>query len=263
MRIGALMSSRPMLVLLSVAIAIIVGACAPASSTAGDSTAPEQDVIESPTPTPTLSTADIRELLKEATPGFDDLPIGFSLVEELFVANEEAARDALEGQATALDNYDLWGRGMGYVAAYEGTSGIIEIVGAEYYRSASGAESAFDWSPPEMTREKYVAESLAEMFDLGLNFGTDPNFELSRISFPQLGDQSVGYQVIGYLRSGSRGDSIFLRSITMLAVEIRVGNLTGLTFVYPPSGEDESRPAIETLETVARSFERGLKAAAD
>ena len=213
-----------------------------------------------PTPTPTLSPEQIRELLAQTALDLSDLPRGYKLADSgVYLSNEEAAKLSRLGQLVLLPKYEEWGRVMGYSISYR-RGGIVLLNTVDLYRDSAGAISSLEWFPPEYpTHEEYLADKFVfgSIEELGIVLSA-LEVKVEEIAFPKFGDLSSAFKV-------SPVDPFGL-SLFSIHAECQVQDrIVGCAAMVDPDpgrmmGIDlTEEPSPENLEDVARALDRKMQ----
>jgi hypothetical protein len=240
-------------------IALAVGAMALGSACGGG----EEGGQAGPTPAATPALADRAELealLKSMVLGLEDLPSGFTLQEEKFETNGEAAVDYPDGMEQGLADYARWGRLLGYQATYaRGVSlatvvtgeTIIMMVGATLCEKPEGASEAMAKSKDRLLDPEEQAKFLEEFKKENPDW-TDPQF--APMSFADVGDDTFAYQLTG--KVGSAESGLEVTAIVQFVV-VRRGRAIG---TVATSAVQEPAP-VQELEGIARKLDQRMKEA--
>jgi len=156
----------------------------------------DEEGSDVPTDRPTLEAT-----LRSIAPTLDDLPSGFALQDpgEAFTDNEEAAETDPEGKQAALDNYNEWGRLLGYRASYmtndpigtfmKGGTATVTVT-LSLFRTAEGAADAMEWG-------RGIASDASRAMAMtpgAISMETEP------MSFPTIGDETLAARFTGKIR---------------------------------------------------------------
>lgn len=248
----------------------VLGACGgdgeeliPTSSPAASPGATRVVPQTSPSPMPTLpaeSREEVEALIKSMALTLEDLPSGFTLDEEKFTTNEEAAKDYPDGEEQGLADYVRWHRLLGYEATYSTapslatlmTGGTIGIrIDIAIFQDARGASEAMArgkerLSDPE-ERERLIQQFQEENPEFH-------NVEFEPMSFAQVGDDTAAFQVTGEL---SDPESELEATAVYQYVVVRRGRGTGIVSIAAIQGPS----AIQELESMVRKLDQQMKEA--
>jgi hypothetical protein len=244
----------------SVAMALLFAICLTMLGGCGGDQA-ESPASPAPSPTPSVETrAELEALLKSMALTLEDLPSGFTLDEEKFETNEEAAKDYPDGEEQGLADYARWRRLLGYEASYSTevslatlmTGGTIAIqISTVLHEDSEGASEAIARVEERLSDPEQRAR-LVEEFEK-----ENPNFEdveLDLMSFAQVGDDTAAYQVAGNLRDVGSGTEV---AAVYQLVAMRRGRGLGAVMVAAAQGPSP----IEELEAMARKLDQRMKEA--
>ena len=244
--------------------AALLGGCGDGEeepTAAASPTATEEAPPSPPVPSPTLSPeerAEVEALLKSmAITPENDMPPGFTLDQEGFNTNEEAAEDYPEGEEQGLADYTRWGRLLGYRATYSTepslptmtTGGTIGIqIRLALYADSAGASAAMAEAKDRLADPERRA-GLVQQFE-----EENPQFEdvvLEPMSFGQVGDDTSGYQLTGTvvdIELGIAADAVYQ------VFSIRRGRALGAVMV----GAIHEASPIEELEAMAQKLDQRM-----
>ena len=122
------------------ALALFLAACgggddneaAPSGTTEAPATGSPAATATAAAPTAAVTIedrAEVEALLKAAALGLEDLPSGFTLDEERFTTNEEAARETSDSPGAAtLEDMNRFGRILGYEASYSQEASVSALL---------------------------------------------------------------------------------------------------------------------------------------
>jgi hypothetical protein len=234
----------------------------PSGSPAASPSATEQASPTWPAASPTLpaeTRAELEALLRSMCLKLEDLPSGFTLQEERFTTNEEAARDYLDGEEQGLADYTRWGRLLGYEATYStevslatlATGGTIYIaVRPTLFEDSKGASEAMEKAKERLSDPEEKARFVED-------FRKDSNWEdveLAPMSFAQVGDDSTAFQLTGKV---SLSESAVGVTAVAQVVAIRRGRGNGMVIVSAIQGPSP----IQELEAMVRKLDQRMKEA--
>lgn len=257
----------------SVAISLLFAACMAVLSACGGSeeelppiaspAATEEATRTSPAASPTLpleTRAEREALLKSMALTLEDLPSGFTLDEENFMTNEEAAKDYPDGEEQGLADYARWGRLLGYEATYSTevslatlmTGGTIAIwVETTIFEDSNGAEESMARNKERLSdpeeRARLVEKNKKENPDW-------EDVEFQPMSFAQVGEDTAAFQVTGKI---SDPELELEADVMAQYVAVRRGRGIGLV----AAGAIQGPPSIEELEAMARKLDQRMKEA--
>jgi hypothetical protein len=251
-------------------IALVFAICLAALSACGDGEE-EPDATGSPAASPTSlavsptlaaeSRAELEALLRSMSLKLEDLPSGFTLQEEKFTTNEEAAKDYPDGEEQGLADYARWGRLLGYEATYATqaslttlmTGGTIYIaVRPTLFEDSNGASEA-------MAKAKERVSDPEEQAKFVEDFKEDSNWEdveLAPMSFAQVGDDTTAFQLTG--RVSSSESAVKLTAVAQV-VAIRRGRGNGMVIVSAIEGPSP----IQELQAMVQKLDQRMKEALD
>jgi len=203
-----------------------------------------------------LARAQLEGLLKSMTLALEELPSGFTLDEEKFTTNEEAAEDDPEGEEKALADYSRWGRLLGYEASYLKAVSLTTLlggtfaiqVGTDIYGSSEGAKQAFEWGRERLSDPQYVEWGLETLQD------SASNLKLAPMSFAQVGDETAAFQVTGTYHAP---EPDLEAEFVIQMVAIRRDRGIGWIFTVALMGPSP----VDELEAMARKLDDRMEAA--
>jgi hypothetical protein len=216
-----------------------------------------------PTPAATPALADRAELealLKSMVLGSEDLPSGFTLQEEKFETNEEAAVDYPDGVEQGLADYARWGRLLGYQASYSTgvslatlmTGGTIYImVGTTLYEKPEGASEAMADAKDRVLDTEERAKLLEEFKKENPDW---KDAQLAPMSFADVGDDTFAYQLTGTVSGGESGVEVTVVGQFVVVRRERAIGTVAASAVQGPS-------SIQELEDMARKLDQRMKEA--
>jgi hypothetical protein len=272
------------LLALLAALAILLAACggggddnetpAPAASAESTSAAsPEPtETVASPEPgeTGTAPTAEatienrdeVETLLKAASLQSEDLPEGFVLDQDMFTTNEEASVESGGINQPTLEDFNNWGRILGYDATYsdpEALSSLSEggtlslTATTTLYEDSGGADDALNYVRDQAEDPKFL-ESFEETIASSTMEVTDAN--ITPISLAKLGDDRQAYELSIKAHSTDLDqDFEFIAQLMGIRRDRLIGAVTLITInVSPPEGQ---------LEDLARSLDGHMNDALD
>jgi hypothetical protein len=243
----------------------VVGACGGGEeepSPARSPAATEEATAASPAASPTLpaeSRAELETLLRAMSLKLEDLPSGFTLQEEKFTTNEEAAKDYLDGEEQGLADYARWGRLLGYEATYSTevslaalmTGGTVYIaIRPTLFEDSKGASEAMEKGKASLSDPEEQAKFVED-------FKKDSNWEdveLALMSFAQVGDDTTAFQLTGKVSSSE--SAVKLTAVAQV-VAIRRGRGNGMVIVSAIEGPSP----IQELEAMVQKFDQRMKEA--
>jgi uncharacterized protein with PIN domain len=190
----------------------------------------------------------------------EDLPTGFTLEDEEFTTNEEAAKTSPDGEEQGLADYARWGRLLGYNAVYSKefspaamlTGGPIYIfVKTTLYEDAKGAS----W---HLTSDKERLSKPEGRADLVERFKTEnpdwQDVEFVPMSFVEVGDDIHTYQLTGEFREPESGLEV---PVAAQLVQVRRGRGVGALMVASIQGPSPT----EELEAMVRKLDQRIEEA--
>ena len=145
--------------------------------------------------------AEVEDLLKTASLRLEDLPQGFVLDEDILTTNDEAAREAGGVGQPTLEDFNNWGRVLGYDATYSDPEALSSLdeggtlsltVTTTLYEHSDGAGDALDYVRNQADDPEFI-ESFEETF-------ASPGVEvqdagISPLSLADLGDDRQAYEI--------------------------------------------------------------------
>ena len=260
-----------LLLVLIAALALFLAACG-----GGDDDETEPSPAESPESTAAASPAaaetgaapteeatvedgaDVEELLKAASLQLEDLPEGYVLDEDTFTTNEEAAQEDGGPAQPTLEDFNSWGRVLGYDATYsdpEALSSLLEggtlslTVTTTLYEDSDGAGDALDYvrdqaEDPEFVEsfEETVASPGVEVQDAGI----------SPLSLADLGDDRQAYEMkITAHSTDLDQDFEFIAQLFGIRRDRLIGAVTVITI--------NASPPEDQLEDLAGKLDERMK----
>ena len=196
------------------ALAVFLAACGGGDGDEGEPSAaesPESTAAASPAAAETATAptaaatvednADVQALLKDASLRLEDLPEGFILDEEMFTTNEEASVEAGGGNQPTLEDFNSWGRVLGYDATYSDPEALSSLdeggtlsltATTTLYEDSDGAGEALDYVRDQANDPEFI-QSFEESF-------ASPGVEvqdagISPLSLADLGDDRQAYEI--------------------------------------------------------------------
>lgn len=243
--------------------AALLGGCGDGEEEPTAAASPTASEEASPTPpaaSPTLSAeerAGLEPLLKSMALNPQDMPAGFTLDQESFNTNEEAAADYPDGEEQGLADYARWGRLLGYNATYSTdpslptlvTGGTIGIqVRIALYADSEGASAAMAAAKERLADTERRAGLVAQFEE------ENPQFEdvaLEPMSLVQVGDDTSGYQLTGTVVDPELG---VVADTAYQVFSIRRGRALGAVMV----GAIHEPSPIEELEAMAQKLDQRM-----
>ena len=249
----------------------VLGACdgadkepAPTDSPGASPTATEESSPTSPSPSPTppaATRAELEALLKSMALKAQDLPSGFSLLNEEFTTNEEKAEEAslLTSVHPTLEDLNRFGRLLGYEMGYGRDAPLYEILfnGGTYivevattvYQDSAAAHEAF-----EFVRRQASDPASPEAFVEGfLALRSPGSVPVSRMPVAELGDDRLASEFRFTEYSPEHGRDV---ALVLQIVGIQRGRGLGLVVLTaidsPPPGQ---------LDGLARKLDQRMKEA--
>jgi hypothetical protein len=213
----------------------------PASTAAASPAAAETGT----TPTAAATVEDrseVEALLKAASLQAEDLPEGFTLDDETFTTNEESVDENTGPGAPTLEDFNSWGRVLGYDATYsepEALSSLLEggtlslTVTTTVYEDSDGADEAFGFvrdqaSDPEFVKafeDSFASDSGVEVRDASI----------SPLSLAGLGDDRQAYEIRITAHSTDLDEDFeFVAQLFGIRRDRLVGAVTVFTVNAPP-----------------------------
>jgi hypothetical protein len=268
------------------ALALLLAACgggddgddnktpAPAASpqaTTGASPEPEETVSApepeetgvAPTAEGTVENRDeVEALLKAASLKLEDLPEGFVLDQDEFTTNDEASVEAGGVNQPTLEDFENWGRVLGYDATYSDPDALTSLleggtlsltVSTTLYEDSDGAGQALDYvrdqaEDPQFLQdfEDTIASATMEVQDASI----DP------ISLANLGDDRQAYEMSIKAHSTDLNEDFeFIAQLMGIRRDRLIGAVTLITInTSPPEGQ---------LEDLARTLDGRMDDALD
>jgi len=236
----------------AIAAAFAMAACGGGDETElAEPTAPASPTVAA---TPMSEERSVSEaLLKAIALRVEDLPEGFTLVDEGFTTNEEIAgeEDAQPGTLT-VEELDLLGRILGYETVYSrdapgGT--LLLLLTTDVYRDPAGAGEHFELLR-EQPSDPELLEALQEQVPgSGLEI---QDATISLLSFAEVGDDRLAFEVKSTVRIPDLNTNVdqFARF-----VEIRrargIGSIMAVAVGSPTP--------VEELEALARTLDERMK----
>jgi hypothetical protein len=209
--------------------------------------------------TPALADrAELEALLKSMALALEDLPSGFTLEEEKFETNEEAAVDYPDGVEQGLANYARWGRLLGYQATYSTevslatlmAGGTVYImVGTTLYEKPGGASEAMAEGKGRLLDSEEQAKLLEE-FKKDNPSWKDPQF--APMSFADVGDDTFAYQLTGKVSTTEPG--LEVAAVGQFVV-VRRGRAIGTVVLAALQGPSP----MQELEAMVRELDERMK----
>ena len=247
--LGVLLRPRPFLA--PFLIGLLAAVLLTAACSSGNETEPSPTVAATGPAAVEGSAAEA--LLKTVSLGAKDLPDGFTLVDERYITNTEAAGEGDTSSAFTVEDLDRMGRILGYESVYsrEGATGgtLLLLLTTTIYRDQAGAVEGFDLlrqqpSDPEVL--KALQESLTGS-DLDVQ-----NASISPLSFPEVGDDRIAYELKTNVHIPDLNTNV--DQFTHF-VDIRrgrgIGSIAAVAVGSPPSAQD--------LESLARKLDERMK----
>ena len=257
-------------------LAIMLAACgggddgedneaAPAASpqaTTGASPEPEETGA-APTAEGTVENRDeVEELLNAAALQPEDLPEGFVLDEDMFTTNDDASLEAGGVNQPTLEDFNNWGRVLGYDATYSDPDALTSLleggtlsltVTTTLYEDSDGAGEALDYvrdqaEDPQFLQdfEDTIASSTMEVTEA----------DISPISLAELGDDRQAYEMSIKAHSTDLDEDFeFIAQLMGIRRDRLIGAVTLITInTSPPEGQ---------LEDLARTLDGRMDDALD
>jgi hypothetical protein len=237
--------------LIALALAVVVALTVVGVGCGGGGDEEGSDV---PTDRPTLEAT-----LKSIAPTLNDLPSGFELQDpgEVFTDNEEAAETDPEGKQAALDNYNEWGRLLGYRATYMtndpvgtfmkgGTATVT--VSLSIFRTSEGAMEGMEWG-----RGIATDTSRAMALTPGvISMETEP------LSFPTIGDETLAARFTGKIRPQNMTVQVDVDFISHM-VAIRRGRATAYIIVSAIGGATPGQEVEDLIRVLDARMVQALQ----
>jgi len=223
--------------------------------------APASATVPAPTAAATIEDrAEVEALLKAAALRLEDLPTGFTLDEERFTTNEEAAEESSDSPGAAtLEDMNRFGRILGYEASFsqeaslgtllEGGTLFLQVT-TTAYQDSDGADEAF-----EFVREQASDPEAVGAFEE--SFASSPGVEvldasLSPMSFADVGDERLAYEVkISAHSTDLNQDFNFIARLVGVRRDRVIGAVTVVTV--------NAASPVDELEDLARKLDDHLK----
>ena len=255
------MASAAMVAFFVISSAMVVVACGggekettPTASPAVSPAVTEEASPALPSPSPTLPTetrAELEALLKAAALDVDDLPSGFTLDEEHFDTNEEAAEGDPVDPQERLGDFNRWGRLLGYEVGYLKDVGLSALLGGTtsitahvaIYGDADGARAFLTDRRAKLEDPEWIAKMLANVE------GVDAS--LSIMSFADIGDETIAIEITG------NPSSELVDKFVIQVVNLREDRAIGTVI----TGAATAASPIEELEGLARKLQERIEAA--
>jgi hypothetical protein len=248
--VSAMPRFAPLLIGL-LAVALLTTACASNNETKPSPTA----APASPTVAATAMTEEqgaAEALLKAVTLGAEDLPEGYTLVDEGFTTNEEAAGEEGSSAALTVEDLDSLGRILGYEAVYsrEASSGtLLLLLTTEVYRDSAGARESFDLLRQQPSDAEIFAALQENLSGSDLDIQTA---SLYPISFAEVGDDRLAFELRTNVNIPDLNTNV--DQFTQF-VDIQRGRGIGSIAAVALG----SRPSTEELEDLARTLDERMK----
>ena len=225
----------------------------PVVSPVATETASPTSVSPSPTPPPETR-AELEALLKAAALRIEDLPSGFTLNDEAFWTNEEAAQDDPVDPQEWLDNYNEWGRLLSYRVSYKKEVGPGALLGSTaiistqvtIYRDAQGAGAFMAANRQRLENPEQVAKLEARWVEDGDYYDAS----VSMMSFAAIGDGSCASETTALYSDQET-------KLVVQDVDIREGRVIGNVATLAVN----SPSPVEELENLARKLDERIEAA--
>jgi hypothetical protein len=227
----------------------------------GDETEPSPTKVPaSPTAVASM-TADERAateaLLKAAALRLEDLPSGFTLDEEKFTTNEEAAEGSDSPGAATLEDMNRFGRILGYEANYSQEVSLGSLLGGTLflqattvvYRDSAGARDAF-----ELTRQRTSDPEFAKAFEASVagSAGEVRDASISPMSFAKVGDDRIAFEMKFTMHSPDLDTDLdFVGRIVGVRRDRGIDSITVLALGTPSP--------VQELEDLARTLDQRMK----
>jgi len=204
--------------------------------------------------------AEVEALLKAASLHLEDLPSGFTLDDERFTTNEEAAAEQENNaHAPTLEDLDRFGRILGYEASYspDASSGSVNAdvlslqMTTTVYQDSKGADEHF-----QFVREQTSDPEFIQAFEDSLASGgvEVKDATISPMSIANIGDDSLALE-LKVTAHNPDVDADF--DVISQIVGVRRGRGIGaITVVAVGSPEP-----VDELESLARTLDERLKGA--
>ena len=189
--------------------------------------------------------AEVEALLKAAALRLEDLPQGFILDEDTFTTNEEASQEAGGTGQPTLEDFNSWGRILGYDATYSDPEALTTIedggtlsltVTTTLYEDSDGAGDALDYVRNQADDSEFI-ESFEETF-------ASPGVEIqdagiSPLSLAELGDDREAYEIKVTMHSTDLDEDFeFIAQLFGIRRDRLLGAVTVVTVNASPS-EDQ------------------------
>ena len=233
-----------------------------ASPTAVATTAAPTAVASTAAPTAAAAVEDraqVEALLKAAALRRDDLPEGFTLEEEEFITNEEAAEEDRPYGGPTVEDLNRFGRILGYAATYSpetppalAPATLSFVTGTTAHQDSDGAHEHFEFvrqqvSAPQFvqaTQDAFTESSDAEIRDIGI-------FPLS---LPEVAEDRMAFEV--WLKAHYPDPDRDLDFFMPIVAILRDGTISSVML----SAVGSPWP-VQDLEALARTLDRRLKEA--
>jgi hypothetical protein len=198
--------------------------------------------------------AEAEELLKAASLQLEDLPEGFILDDDSFTTNEEASQEAGGPNQPTLEDFDSWGRILGYDATYSDPEALSSLdeggtlsltVTTTLYEDSDGAGDALDYVRDQASDPEFI-ESFEETFaSPGLEVG---DAGITPLSLAKLGDDRQAYEIKITAHSTDLDEDFeFIAQLFGIRRDRLIGAVTVITINASPS-EDQLEDLARTLD---------------
>ena len=191
--------------------------------------------------------AEVEALLMAASLRAEDLPEGFTLDDETFTTNEEAVEENTGPGEPTLEDFNSWGRILGYDATYSDPEALSSLdeggtlsltVTTTLYEDSDGAGDAFEFVRDQASDPEFI-ESFEETF-------ASPGLEvldagISPLSLADLGDDRQAYEIKVTMHSSDLDqDFDFIAQLFGIRRDRLIGAVTVVTVNdSPPEGQLE------------------------
>lgn len=207
-----------------------------------------------PSPTlPAQTRAELEALLKAAALQVEDLPSGFTLEEERFFTNEEAAADDPIDPQKRLSDFNEWGRLLSYQVSYKKEAGLGALLGGTIsisneiavYQDADGAKASMAAS-----RERVEDPELAAKLAASFESETMSNASVTKMAFAEIGDETQAMQITADVSEPTM-------KVVVQGVGLREGRVIGSVMTVAANAPSPT----QELESLARKLDDRIGAA--
>jgi len=253
------------------ALAVFLAACgggdgdetepSPAGSPASTTIASPEGEATGAAPTEAATVedgAEVEALLKAAALWLEDLPQGFILDEDTFTTNEEASQEAGGTGQPTLEDFNSWGRILGYDATYSDPEALSSLdeggtlsltATTTLYEDSDGAGDALEFVRDQASDPEFI-ESFEETF-------ASPGLEvldagISPLSLDELGDDRQAYEIKITTHSTDLDEDFdFIAQLVGIRKDRLIGAVTVITV--------NAAPPEDQLEDLASKLDERMK----